>query len=92
MKKFFVIAISLFLLSCPSFAQTSNPTTDEQLAAQYYQAGEYDKAVVYYEKLYSRTPIEVYYNYYLNCLIYTKDLKKAEKIVKKNSEIGRAHV
>jgi tetratricopeptide (TPR) repeat protein len=56
---------------------------DEQLAVQYYQAGEYDKAVIYYEKLYNKNPIAIYYNYYLNCLIYTKNFKKAEKTVKK---------
>lgn len=56
---------------------------DEQLAAQYYQAGEFDKAVVYYEKLYTKNPISLYYNYYLNCLINTKSYKKAEKTVKK---------
>ncbi len=56
---------------------------DEQLAVQYYQAGDYDKAVVYYEKLYTKNPISLYYNYYLNCLIFTKNFKKAEKTVKK---------
>jgi len=56
---------------------------DEQLAVQYYQAGEYDKAVVYYEKLFNKNPISLYYNYYLNCLIFTKNFKKAEKTVKK---------
>ena len=56
---------------------------DEQLAVQYYQAGEYDKAVVYYEKLYNKNPITLYYNYYLNCLLFTKNYKKAEKTVKK---------
>jgi tetratricopeptide (TPR) repeat protein len=61
------------------------PSTDEQLAAQYYASGDYDKAVVYYEKLYDKTPIAIYYNYYLNCLIFTKDFKKAEKLVKKQA-------
>lgn len=67
------------------FAQPVDPTADEQLAAQYYQTGEYDKAVVYYEKLYNKSPISIYYEYYLNCLILTKDFKKAEKTVKKQS-------
>jgi tetratricopeptide (TPR) repeat protein len=63
----------------------ATPTTDEQLAVQYYQAGEYDKAIVYYQKLYEKNPIAIYYNYYLNCLIYTKDFKRAEKTVKKQA-------
>lgn len=83
--------ILLFLfaafLSLPGvvFAQTTDPTTDEQLAAQYYQSGEYDKAVIYYEKLYEKSPIKIYYEYYLNCLILTKNYKKAEKTIKKQS-------
>lgn len=74
------------LLSMPGvvFAQP-DPTTDEQLAAQYYQSGEYDKAVIYYEKLYEKSPISIYYDYYLNCLILTKNYKKAEKTIKKQS-------
>jgi tetratricopeptide (TPR) repeat protein len=82
--------ILLFLLaaflSMPGviFAQP-DPTTDEQLAAQYYQAGEYDKAVIYYEKLYEKSPVSIYYEYYLNCLILTKNYKKAEKTIKKQS-------
>jgi tetratricopeptide (TPR) repeat protein len=62
------------------------PSPDEQLAAQYYQAGEFDKAVVYYEKLYDKNPISIYYNYYLNCLINTKSFRKAEKVVTKQSK------
>ena len=34
----------------------AQPGTDEQLAAQYFQRGEYDKAILYYEKLYRKTP------------------------------------
>ncbi|MBI3510608.1 MAG: tetratricopeptide repeat protein [Bacteroidetes bacterium] len=88
MKNFLLL---IFLFIAPLFvkAQDSIPgknnSTDEQLAAQYYAEGDYEKAEVYYEKLYNRTPINVYYDYYLNCLLYTKDFKKAEKTVKKQS-------
>src|SRR6478735_6414646 len=77
MKKLFFILLLFAALPFRMAAQV-----DAQLAAQYYQTGEYDKAVVYYEKLYDKQPVDVYY---LNCLIYTKDYKKAEKLVKKNS-------
>lgn len=82
-----LLFILLAFLSIPGVvsAQPVDPTADEQLAAQYYQAGEYDKAVVYYEKLYNKSPISIYYEYYLNCLILTKEFKKAEKTVKKQS-------
>lgn len=89
MKKIlhFVLLLTV-MLSTGRIALAQNvpdPTTDEQLAAQYYQSGEYDKALIYYEKLYNKSPINIYYNYYLNCLIQTKNYKKAEKIVKKQS-------
>ncbi len=63
-----------------SFAQ---PGTDEQLALQFYQNKEFDKALEYYEKLYNKKSPQVFYLPYLNCLLETKDFKKAEKIAKK---------
>lgn len=74
----------LFLLSCfvLSFAN-AQPSTDEQLAAQYLQNKEYDKAAVYYEKLFSKNPIPLYYSNYLLCLVESKEYKKAEKFVKR---------
>ena len=92
MKKFaHIIFFMTIFLSGKIYAQVditpndNTPTTDEQLAAQYYAAGEYDKAVIYYQKLYEKNPVGIYYNYYLNCLIYTKDFKRAEKTVKKQA-------
>lgn len=61
----------------------AQPSTDEQLALQFYQNKEFDKALEYYEKLYNKKSPEVYYLPYLNCLLETKDFKKAEKIAKK---------
>ena len=63
--------------------ETQQPTTDEQLADQFYRNREYNKALDYYEKLYNRKSPEQFYATYLNCLIETKDFKKAEKIVRK---------
>lgn len=86
MKRLANITLLLFLLAfVPAKAQPGNekPSTDEQLAAQYYQAGEYDKALVYYERLFSKKPIALYYNYYLNCMLAVRDFKKAEKVVKR---------
>jgi tetratricopeptide (TPR) repeat protein len=78
MKKFFLFC----LLACffhPAFSQS----TDEQLALQYYQSKQYDKAIVYYEKLFPKNPSADNYHYYLDCLIQTKDYKTAEKVIKK---------
>ncbi len=56
---------------------------DEQLASQFYQNKEFDKALEYYEKLYNKKSPQLFYTPYLNCLLEIKDFKKAEKIVKK---------
>ncbi len=61
----------------------AQPSTDEQLAQQFYQNKEFDKALDYYEKLYNKKSPVTFYTPYLNCLIETKDFKKAEKIAKK---------
>jgi len=62
---------------------TAQTSTDEQLAIQYYQNKEFDKAIDYYEKLYNKKSSQEFYTPYLNCLLEIKDFKKAEKIVKK---------
>jgi tetratricopeptide (TPR) repeat protein len=66
-----------------SFAQ---PSTDEQLALQFYQNKEFDKALEYYENLFNKKSSQLYYAPYLNCLLETKDFKKAEKVVKKQAK------
>ena len=78
----------LLLFCCGSvFAQ---PNTDEQLAVQYFQEKEFEKAVSLFEDLYNKKPSPFYYNYYLDCLFELGDFKKAEKflsrLVKKEPE------
>ena len=75
LKKLF--AILFFFLAGASFAQV-----DEQLAQQFFEMREYDKAIVYYEKLYQKNEA-VYYGQYFKCLLATRDYKRAEKVVKK---------
>jgi len=61
----------------------SQGQTNADLANQYFSTGEYDKAVVYYEKQYNFDPFGSY-DGYLRCLIMMKDYDKAEKLVKKH--------
>lgn len=49
---------------------------------QFYGQKEYDKAVVYFDKLYDKNP-DAYFTYYYKCLVELKDYTKAEKIIKK---------
>jgi tetratricopeptide (TPR) repeat protein len=58
-------------------------SSDEQLAVQYYQNKEFDKAAVYYERLFEKRQSDFYYDYLLDCLIKTNDFKKAEKLIRK---------
>ncbi len=79
--KHILFFFAFVLLKQSIFAQ--QPGTDEQLAQQFFQNKEYDKALDYYEKLYNKKSPQLFYTPYLNCLLETKDFKKAEKIVKK---------
>ena len=66
---------------------------DDKLAMQFYEQKQYDKAAIYFEKLYDKQP-DAYFTYYFKCLIETKDYKTAEKITKrhiKHSE-GNTHL
>jgi len=80
MKKPALIGLFILGLISAGIAQVS---TDEQLATQYYQDKEYDKAIPYYEKIYSKNPSNYNYHNYLDCLEQTKDYKPAEKLIKK---------
>ena len=78
MKYLFILI--LFVQNLAVFAQGS----DEQLAAQYYSNGEYDKAIVLYKKIFKDNPNSLYvYENYLNSLIAVGDQSDAEDLVKK---------
>lgn len=78
-----LFAAFFVVLQCSSQNQDDNGE-DEKLAAQYYQDKDYEKAVILYEKLYYYKTTQLYYSYYLDCLLELKDYKKAEKLAKKH--------
>jgi tetratricopeptide (TPR) repeat protein len=78
-----ILLLFIAILFIP-FCISAQPGTEEQLAQQFFQNKEYDKALEYYEKLYNKRSPEQFYSPYLSCLLETKDFKKAEKIVKKH--------
>lgn len=81
--RYILVCSIAMLLCCPgsvSFAQTN---TDKQLALQYFQNEEYDKAAIAYENLFNKSRLDYYYNYYLKCLIKLEDYEKAVKVTKK---------
>lgn len=79
MKKF----IFLLLMVFGSFAVKAQLSSDEALAVQYFQIGEFDKAAVIYEKLFNRTKNAGYYDPYFACLLKTKKYDEAETLAKK---------
>ena len=76
-----IISALVLALVLPSVA-LAQPGMDEQLAAQYFQQGDYAKAILYYEKLYRRTPNTYYYEQLLKSHRNLNDLEAAEKLVK----------
>lgn len=78
MRNLFILLLT-FLSIGTTLAQ---PGTDEQLAAQYFQQGDMEKALLYYEKLYRKQPTDHYYEQLLKCYEGLKDLEQAEKLVK----------
>jgi tetratricopeptide (TPR) repeat protein len=76
---FIVFALSGRLIE----AQNS---TDEKLAVQYYNNQEYDKAVIYYEKIFNKSHSDNHYHRLLNCFVYLEEYKNAEKLIKKQTK------
>jgi len=60
----------------------AQPGTDEQLAAQYFQQGDFAKAVLYYERLYRQQPTDYYYEQLLKSHLGANDTDSAQKLVK----------
>lgn len=82
------LLIILFLILTPlAFSQDGG---DQQLAQHYFQNGEYDKALMYYEKLFDQDPSKFNFNRYVECLIQTGDTKEAEKVLKKQAKQNKS--
>ena len=77
----FLSVIFIFSISSNLFAQD---TQDFVLADEYYEQGEYEKAVQYYEKIAKKNPSASYiYNNYLDALVRLEKLKDAEKYIER---------
>lgn len=76
MKKVILLLI-LFISSAGLKAQLSS---EEALAMQYFQSGDFEKASLLYEKLFNRTKNSSYYDPYINSLLKLKQFNAAEKL------------
>ncbi|MFT3884816.1 MAG: tetratricopeptide repeat protein [Flavobacteriales bacterium] len=80
MKPLRLLSLLLLVFAMPqAFAQ---PGMDEQLAAQYFQQGDHEKAILYYEKLYKKQPTTYYYEQLYKSYSALKRFDEAEKLVK----------
>ncbi|CAN5471637.1 tetratricopeptide repeat protein [soil metagenome] len=59
--------------------------TNGELANQFFSTGDYEKAVVYFEKFYDQDPFSAYTGY-LKCLNALKQFDKSEKLIKKQQK------
>ena len=75
--------ISLFLLLAFSLASNAQ---DEALAKQYYQNGEFDKAVILFEKVYQKKFDDETYESYFQSLLSLKRYDDALKLSKKQTK------
>lgn len=83
MLKRVIILSVVMLLSLAPVTVNAQKTTDQELASEYYSKKEYDKAVVYYQKLFNKTPNQLFYTKLLSCFLELEEFKNAEKLVKK---------
>ena len=82
MKYSHIIFLLLFFLHSQSWMTQENDL-DLKLANNYYVKGEYEKAIMYYEKISeNKNSLKLIYNYYKNSLIELKKFKSAEKLCK----------
>ncbi|HQV53611.1 MAG: tetratricopeptide repeat protein [Flavobacteriales bacterium] len=78
-RALFIALVLIVLAPIRSYAQ---PGADEQLAAQYFQNGDYERAILYYEKLFRKQPTTFYYEQLYKSYVGLNDLESAQKLVK----------
>jgi tetratricopeptide (TPR) repeat protein len=69
------------------FQQNAPSGNDEQLATQFFQARDYEKAAEVYERLYEKKPGNYYYTYYFYTLLEIRDFDKAEKLIRNQRKL-----
>ena len=79
----------LIVLMFFSLGLKAQGDTDMQLAQHYYSSGDFEKAKIYYVKLFDKDPSKFNFLRYFDCLIQTNDKKEAEKVLKRQSNVNR---
>jgi len=92
MNNILKILLLIFLVIISVTKGFAQKNIDNKLAAQYYSDKEYDKAVIYYQKLFDKTKSPAYYVRLLNCFTALKEYKNAEKLIKREIKRNPYHL
>ena len=82
--RYLFLLISFLMLNILLHAQNNN--SNIELAADYFQKKEFEKAVVIYEQLYNQTGSKLFFDFLFTCFLELKQYDNAEKIIKKYSK------
>ncbi|MBV6486050.1 MAG: hypothetical protein KFKLKKLM_02683 [Flavobacteriales bacterium] len=86
MKNTIYILISFLIITLSNTSILAQNNSDEELANQYFYNKEFDKAVIYYEKLFDKSLNQVHYLKLLDCFIALEEYKNAEKLIKRRQK------
>jgi len=75
--------ITIILILGAAIPLAAQPQIDRQLAEQYFQNGDFEKAAIYYEKLYGDTRLPLFFDRYVACLTRLEQFDEAQKLLKK---------
>jgi tetratricopeptide (TPR) repeat protein len=73
----------LLWLSCCTFFVQAQDNVDEALAYQYFQQGDFEKAASLFEKLFTKTRNDNYFDLYFTSLVKVKKYAEAEVMLKR---------
>lgn len=90
MRHFSILLYILCIL--PFAAEAQRGTSDEQLAAYYFESGDFDKAKLYYERLYKANPGSANYSALLESLTELGEFKDAEKLIKQHMKRFKSNI
>lgn len=86
MKRALHILFTFLIITLSNTTVFAQNNTDEELANQYFYNKEFDKATVYFEKLFDKYPAQPYYLKLIDCYVELKEFKNAEKLIKRQQK------
>lgn len=78
-KLSFILLTGILLFIRPGSLYADS--TDEQLAAQYFREGDYERALALYEEIFDENSSLIVYNNYLETLLVLEKFREAERLV-----------